>query len=116
MPTTPSYTNQQKSDIGNRGGLIPMASDCVQNVGLVAGTPKVVTLPAGAEVVFFSGNTEFAMKLDEDLALAFPTGDVAAGSGAVLNPTSRWIPASLSITKITLISPSDGVLSLEWYR
>lgn len=114
MPATPQTYMPQKADANNPSGGVPLLSDCIQNVALVANTAKVVTVPTGAGAVVIAGNVDYALQSGSNGSLAFPTGDVAAGSGAVLNPTARWFPSS--VTALTFVSTVDGVLSLEWYK
>lgn len=114
MPSTPTIISSQKADLSNPSGPMTRLSDCVQNVVLVANTAKTVAIPAGAGAVAIAATVDFAMKGGSDGAMTFPSGDVAAGSGAVINPTARWF--SSDVTDLTFVSPMDGVLSLEWFK
>lgn len=83
---------------------------------LVASTAQTLTVPAGANHVFFSSNIDF-------YSIATPTGKTAVvatvpgisttdGSACEMNPIGRYCG---NVATISLISASSGIVTASFY-
>lgn len=87
-------------------------ADVVYNVILAPGSAKVVAIPTDAKFVIFGTSGQFCARYD-GAAAAWPVGDVIDGNGSELNPTTRFISLS---TSISLAAPAGCVVSLSFHR
>lgn len=94
----------------DRGAL--MAPQYVDHRLLVtAGTAETVTVPANGDIVVFQLQDDegiFYARWDGSAA-AVPSGDIADGTGAEINPSVRFIPNSAS-TSFSIVSPIANTL------
>lgn len=65
-----------------------------------------------AGYVLFSSTADFYIQMDGTAAI--PSSDVTDGSGSDLRPMVRWLHGDVST--ISLISPTDAVVTMIFYR
>ncbi len=85
-------------------------SDYVDARVLAAGVAEVITVPATAKYVNFSGTADFYARFGA--AAAVPSADVTDGKGSILNPQLRSIDGAATIG---IISPTTCIVTLEFY-
>ena len=98
-------------EILNDNSFALRAPDYVSAAVLSASTEETVSVPEEASHVFFAGTADFYVGYDDTAAI--PSSDVTDGTGHELNPTVRLIRG---VTDISLISPSNSVVTLSFYR
>lgn len=80
----------------------------VQSMSLAAGVAESYSKPAGVNTVYFSGTANFYVNYAT--AASIP-GDLTDGTASELNPTVRYVQG---VTSISLISPSNCVVTMGW--
>lgn len=78
---------------------------------LAAGIAEVHNIPVGAEIVVFSGTSDFYVMFDA--AAAIPSAEVTDGGASMLNPAVRRCNGGATIG---LISPTGCVVTMEFYN
>jgi len=86
-------------------------SDKVNNYITVANTAQTVTVPTGATVAVFSPSVVFYADFTGGTAVV-PSVNVTDGTGMCYSPISRYISG---ISTFSIISPSVGVITIEFY-
>lgn len=96
----------------DRLGAIP-AETYVDNIVLVAGVAKTVTVPSDATHAIFSGTGDFWAIFKASTAAVVPSADITDGTGCVLNPTMRDVNA---LTEFSLISSATPLISIAFVK
>ena len=84
-------------------------SDYIDARVLAATVAEVITVPAGATFVMFSGTADFYVRFNA--AATIPSGDVTDGTASELNPQTRVIYGPT----IGIISPVICIVTLAFY-
>lgn len=106
----------------NRTALAPPFADWVENVALAADTLHRVAIPAGRRFAVFSFDSDMRVMLGTSTSsFSLPAATTNDGSGSVLNPGARRIPAKLqdgitSPTHLVLRAPAACAGSIEFYE
>lgn len=92
----------------------PQFSDTVHDIVLAADTLVRIAVPAGARFVSFSFDADVRVKAGvSDTALTLPVSSVTDGSGSVLNPGARRLPATATHLCLRAAAACKG--SLEFW-
>lgn len=92
--------------------LIPQVSTWVNSYALTANTAKSISVPSGATLCIISSDVDIWVA-SEGTAVV-PVSDTTDGTGVVLNPGARSIPAG--VTTLSVISEYAAKVSIEWYK
>lgn len=99
------------ADVSQRIAMGMMQTNHIDNLVLAANTPKVYTIPTGAEDVCMAGTALYYSRFGA--AAAIPSTDVLDGSGSGILPEFRKIPDG--VTTIGFVSPVSCIISIEVY-
>ena len=102
----------QVSQITAAETIAPIGTS-IYNLVLSANTAKLVEIPSCSIAVLFSCTADYWVKFgDSSVVAAIPSSDVTDGTGSLFAPTGKILGAQ---THISIISPVDCKISLEWF-
>ena len=103
-----------KDGDGDNTFALPLDSaDSNNKIDLIAGTIKLVPVPAGTRAILFNSTTDFYAHIGAGTVVS--TGDIVDGTGAQLNPVMRYIGAD--ITSMALLAlDTDGVCQQTFFE
>jgi hypothetical protein len=97
-----------------RPAFAPPFADTVEDVVLAADVLLRIAVPAGARYVAFSFDGDVRVRSGgSETSFSLPTASTSDGSGSVLNPALRRLPAGA--THLCLRAPSACKGSLEFW-
>ena len=96
---------------GNNMLIIPIAQ-YIDAMFLEVATAETWTIPTDCTYIFMNGTTNFYARFDGSAATV-PSTEVADGTGAALNPSSRHMDGS---TTISFISPAACIITIECFK
>lgn len=105
----PLVSWKQATSESNSWSRIPPSS--IMARVLAANTAESITVPTGAKVVLFSGNTPFYANCYATAAV--PAADITDGTSPELNPVSYILPSD--VTSISVIAPAAGIVTASFY-
>ena len=86
----------------------------VDSYVLAAGVARRATIPAGYRFVDFQTDLDFYAKPgDNTVTAVVAVGDVTDGTASEFNP--KWRSVGGGFTHISIISASNGVVTLAWH-
>lgn len=95
------------------------STDAIGTMVAAAGTAQAFDTPSGAGFVSFASNgIDFYVAFGSTNA-AVPTTSSTPGTTAnrsIPNPDVRNIGSTASCTGISIVSPSTGVIVMEWFK
>jgi hypothetical protein len=95
------------------------STDAIGTMVAVAGTAQAFDTPSGAGYVSFSANSiDFYVAFGSTNA-SVPTVSSTPGTTAnrsIPNPDVRNIGSTLTCTGISIVSPSTGIIVMEWFH
>lgn len=83
---------------------------------LAASTAEAFAVPTGAKYVVFGSDVNFCARFNASAAgPAAAYGDIADGTGVIINPTIRWIKGVAEISVLTAVA-GGGNVSVTYYK
>lgn len=78
---------------------------------LAANTAETVTVPAGANCVFMSGNGIYYVRADGSAA-TIAAADITDGTGSSVSPSFALVSPAQTFS---IIAPAATIVSFEWF-
>lgn len=106
----------------NRTASVPPFTSRVEDVVLAADTLQRIAIPAGQRFAIFSFDGDVRVMIGtSSTSFSLPASSTDDGSGSVLNPGARRVPAKLADgvttpTHLVLRAPSACKGSIEFYE